>query len=245
MSNRAIAAALFLGTLYAHPSTILSQEPDPRQSFDTAYSFYSSGLTSQAKEFFQRSSNAPYPLADYALYYLAIIAFEESDWQSSRQFLFRLRQEYPQSIWFARAQLQSIKIDIAEKSYTQAIASLRSLRSEKNLKPEIADEALYVEAQSHEIQGDVSQAYSLFQELRTRSPRSRWSAAARREVGRLREKYPDLFGLNTVSALSNEADQLVREREHSVAEALYKKLLNQDLGPILRLHNLNKLADLY
>ena len=245
MSNRAIAAVLFLGTLCAHPSTVLSQEPDPRQSFDSAYSFYSSGLTSQAKEFFQQSLNAPYPLADYALYYLAVIAFEESDWQSSRDLLIRLRQEYPQSIWFARAQLQSIKIDIAEKNYPQAIASLRSLRTEKNLKPEIAEEALYIEAQSHEIQGDVSRAHSLFQELRTSAPRSRWSAAARREVARLREKYPETFGLNTVTAVSDEADQLAREREHAAAEALYKKLLNQDLGPMLRLQNLTKLADLY
>jgi soluble lytic murein transglycosylase-like protein/outer membrane protein assembly factor BamD (BamD/ComL family) len=245
MSNRAIAAALFLGTLCAHPSTILSQEPDPRQSFHSAYSLYSSGLTSQAKEFFQQSLNAPYPLADYALYYLAVIAFEESDWQSSRDLLIRLRQEYPQSIWFARAQLQSIKIDIAEKNYPQAIVSLRSLRTEKNLKPEIAEEALYIEAQSHEIQGDVPRAHSLFQELRTSAPRSRWSAAARREVARLREKYPETFGLNTVTAISDEADQLAREREHTAAEALYKKLLNQDLGPILRLQNLTKLTDLY
>jgi soluble lytic murein transglycosylase len=245
MSYRAFAAAFLLGTFCAYPSAILSQEPDPRQSFYTAYSLYSSGSTSQAKEFFQQSLNAPYPLADYALYYLAAIAFEESDWQSSRDLLIRLRQEYPQSIWVARAQLQSIKIDIAEKSYPQAIASLRSLRTEKKLKPEIAEEAVFLEAQAHEIQGDISQAYSLFQELRASAPRSRWSAAARREVGRLRDNYPERFGLNTVTAVSEEADQLVREREHGAAEALYKKLLNQDLGPILRLQNLYKLADLY
>jgi soluble lytic murein transglycosylase len=245
MSYRAFAAAFLLGTFCAYPSAILSQEPDPRQSFYTAYSLYSSGSTSQAKEFFAQSLNAPYPLADYALYYLAAIAFEESDWQSSRDLLIRLRQEYPQSIWVARAQLQSIKIDIAEKSYPQAIASLRSLRTEKKLKPEIAEEAVFLEAQAHEIQGDISQAYSLFQELRASAPRSRWSAAARREVGRLRDNYPERFGLNTVTAVSEEADQLVREREHGAAEALYKKLLNQDLGPILRLQNLYKLADLY
>ena len=245
MFNRAFTAALLLATLCAYPSTILSQEPDPRHNFYTAYSLYSSGATSQAKEFFQQSLNAAYPLADYALYYLAVIAFEESDWQSSRQLLSRLRQEYPQSIWFGRAQLQSIKIDIAEKSYSQAIASLRSLRTEKNLKPEISEEALYLEAQSHEIQGDVSQAYLLFQELRTNAPRSRWSASARREVARLRQRYPEVFGLNTITAVSDEADQLAREREHGGAETLYKKLLNQDLGPILRLQHLTKLADLY
>jgi soluble lytic murein transglycosylase len=245
MFDRAFTAAFLLATFCGYPSAVLSQEPDPRQSFYTAYTLYSSGSTSQAKQFFQQSLNAAYPLTDYALYYLAVIAFEESDWQSSRDLLIRLRQEYPQSIWFARAELQLIKIDIAEKNYPQAIASLRSLRAEKNLKPEIAEEALYLESQSHEIQGDVSQAYSLFQELRTIAPRSRWSASARREVARLREKYPEIFGLNTVTATSDEADQLTREREHGAAEALYKKLLNQDLGPIPRLQNLTKLADLY
>jgi soluble lytic murein transglycosylase len=245
MFNRAFAAVVLLGTFCSYPTALLSQEADPRQSFYTAYSLYSSGAASQAKEFFQESLNGAYPLADYALYYLAVIAFDESDWQSSRQLLMRLRQEYPQSIWFAQAQLQSIKIDIAEKNYPQALASLRSWRTEKNLKPEIAEEALFLEAQWHEIQGDVSQAYSLFQELRRSAPRSRWSAAARREVGGLREKYPELFGLNTVTALSDEADQLAREREHGAAEAFYKKLFDQDLGPILRLQNLTKLADLY
>ena len=245
MFDRAFTAAFLLATFCGYPSAILSREPDPRQNFYTAYTLYSSGSTSQAKEFFQQSLNAGYPLTDYALYYLAVIAFEESDWQSSRDLLIRLRQEYPQSIWFARAELQLIKLDIAEKNYPQAIASLRSLRTEKNLKPEIAEEALYLESQSHEIQGDVSQAYSLFQELRTIAPRSRWSASARREVARLREKYPEIFGLNTVTATSDEADQLTREREHGAAEALYKKLLNQDLGPIPRLQNLTKLADLY
>lgn len=245
MSNRAYATAFLLAAFCAYPSAILSQEPNPRQSFYTAYTLYSSGSSSQAKEFFHQSVNAAYPLADYALYYLALIAFEQSDWQSSRDLLIRLRQDYPQSIWFNRAQLQSIKIDIAEKNYPQAIAALRSLRAEKNAKPEIAEEALYLEAQSHEIQGDVPQAYSLFQELRTVAPRSRWSASARREVARLRERFPDTFGLNTVTAVSDEADQLTREREHGAAETLYKKLLNQDLDPMMRLQILTKLADLY
>jgi soluble lytic murein transglycosylase-like protein len=238
-------ALLFAAFVASSPSVILSQEASPRQTFQTAYALYSSGSPSQAKELFQQSLNPVYPLADYALYYLAVIAFQESNWQSSRDLLIRLRQDYPQSIWLQRAALQLIKIDIAEKNYPQAIASLRSLRAEKNLKPDIAEEALYVQAQSHETQGDISQAFSLFQELRTVAPHSRWSAAARKEVVRLREKYPDIFGLSTVTAISDEAVRLVREREHGEAETLYKKLLDQDLGPVVRLQHLTKLADLY
>jgi soluble lytic murein transglycosylase-like protein/outer membrane protein assembly factor BamD (BamD/ComL family) len=246
MLNKVVTIACSLATFIAFcPSLILSQEPRPRQSFETAYALYSSGSTSQAKELFQQSLNSAYPLADYALYHLAIIAFQESNWQSSRDLLIRLRQEYPQSIWLQRAALQLIKIDIAEKNYTQAIASLRSLRAETNLKPDISEEALYLQAEWQGNQGDVSQAYSLFQELRTSAPHSRWSASARKEIARLREKYPEVFGLSTITEISDEADRLAREREHTAAEALYKKVLNQDLGPILRLQNLTKLADLY
>ena len=246
MLNKVVTTACSLATFIALcPSVILSQEPRPRQSFESAYALYSSGSTSQAKELFQQSLNFAYPLADYALYYLAVIAFQESNWQPSRDFLIRLRQDYPQSIWFQRAGLQLIKIDLAEKNYVQAIASLGSLRAETNLKADIAEEALYLQAESHGNQGDVSQAYSLFQELRTMAPHSRWSALARKESALIREKYPDAFGLSTVSAISDEADRLAREREHAAAEVLYKKLLNQDLGPILRLQNLSKLADLY
>ena len=246
MLDKALTTAFLLGTCFAcYPSATLAQEPNPRQSFDTAYALYSGGSTSQAKELFQQTLNSAYPLADYSLYHLAVIAIQESNWQLSRDLLVRLRQDYSQSIWFHRAQLQLIKIDIAEKNFPRAITSLRSLRAEKNLKPDIAEEALYLQAQSHETQGDVSQASSLFQELRMVAPHSRWSAAARKEVARLREKYPDIFGLSTVTAISDEAARLVREREHGAAEALYKKLLNQDLGPVVRLHNLAKLADLY
>lgn len=246
MFNKACTTAFLLGTLLASPpSAIRAQEPNPRQTFDTAYALYSSGSSPQAKELFQQTLNSAYPLADYALYYLAIIAFQESNWHSSREFLIRLRQDYLQSIWFHFAELQLIKIDIGEKNYPQAIVSLRSLRAEKNLKSDIAEEALYLQAQSHENQGDVSQAYSLFQELRTNAPHSRWNASARKEVARLREKYPDIFGLSTVTTISDEAALLSREREYGAAEALYKKLLNQDFGPVLRLQTLTKLAELY
>jgi soluble lytic murein transglycosylase len=244
MLNR-VFTALLVPLLAGSSPCIVAQELNPRQSFDTAYSLYSNGAISEAKQFFRQSSHSGYPLADYALYHLALISFQESDWQSSREIFIRLRQDYPQSIWFHRAELERIKIDIAEKSYPQAILSLRALRAEKNVKPDISEEALYLQAQAQEAQGDVFQAYSLFQDLRRTAPQSRWSALARKEVLRLRERYPDIFGLNTVTAISDEADRLAKEREHGQAETLYRKLLKQDLGSVLRLEHLTKLADLY
>jgi len=223
----------------------LSQEIGPRDNFAKAYSFYATGSYSQAREFFSRLLETTYPLVDYSLYYLALIAFQEDDWETSQQFLTRLRKEYPQSIWSHAAELQRAKIAIGEKKYPQAIDTLRSLRAERNVPQEISEEALYLQAQAQEAQGDAYQAYSLYQQLRSFAPISRWTAPARKQVLRLRDQYPQIFGIFTVTAIADEADRLARERAFKDAESLFKRLLDLDLGPTLRLRFLTKLSKLY
>ena len=241
---RTTASLLFLIlTLVGSPSHLFAQAMDQRDTFAKAYSLYSSGKFSQAKELFQMTLGPKFLLTDYSLFYLAVIAFQEKDWESSRQFLTQLKQRYPESIWVHAAELQRAKIDVAEKKYVQATATLRALRSEKTVRSEIAQEALFLLAQA--AQGDPSQAYSLYQELRNLYPASRWTPMARKEQSRLRDQYPELFGLNTVQMISDEADQLFRERDYDGAEVLYKKLLNNATEPDARLRFLGKLSDLY
>jgi soluble lytic murein transglycosylase len=227
-----------------HPSA-LAEVPAPGQHFGDGYAHFSSGKYSQAKEFFQKALDPNYPLADYSLYYLALIAFHEADGEASRQLLSQLRQRYPQSIWYHTAELQRVKIDIAEGKYAQVGETLRVLQGEKNLQNEIFEEALYLRAQIQEGQGDLPQAFSLYLELRNLAPHSGWAAAARKATVRLRDRHPDLFGLHPVTAMSDEADRLTKERQYGEAESLYKNLLDQELGPPLRLRFLTKLADLY
>lgn len=246
MGSKGSIKAVFLFIVLAlTPSRATAQEHTARESFAAAHSLYSAGAGANAREGFQHALDAGYVLADYALYYLASIAFQGDNRLAAREFLLRLREEYPQSIWVHRAELQRIRIEIAEAQYPQAILALRSLRAEKGLKPDVAEEALLLQAQTHQTQGDIAQAYALFQELRSSSPHSRWTVLARAEVGRLRQKHPDIFGLLTPTAMVDEADQLVRERQHSAAEELYKNLVGRDLGPALRLQSLAKLANLY
>jgi soluble lytic murein transglycosylase len=179
------------------------------------------------------------------LYYGALIALKQKSWDLSRQLLSHLRQQYPQSIWFQHAQLLDAKIALAEKRYPEALAILKSLRSVKEMRKEIADESLYFQAQASEGQGEVTQAYSLYQELRASYPLSRWTPEARKDQARIREKFPDLFGLPTIQSISDEADQLSREREYGNAEVLYKRLLNNVTEPDLRLSFMTKLAGVY
>lgn len=236
---------LVIFILVAVPFVSFAQAPNPRENFANAYALYSSGSLTQAKELFQQALEPDFSLADYSLYYLALISFKEGNLNIATQFLSQLRRGYPQSIWFQPAQLQQAKIDLAEKKYTQASEALRSLRAENGVKPEIIDEAIFLQAQAQETLADLSQAHGFYSELRTLSPRSRWAAPARAALRRLREKYPDQFGLNTTQATADEADRLVREGEHNEAEVLYKKLLNNNPEPVFRRRILTKLTDLY
>jgi soluble lytic murein transglycosylase len=231
--------------LVAIPIVSFAQAPNPRENFAQAYTSYSSGSLTQAKELFQQTLEPDFLLADYSLYYLGLISLKEDNFAAARQFLSQLRSRYPQSIWFHPAQLQQAKMDLAEKNFTQANETLRSLRSESGVQSEIIDEAIFLQAEGREAVAEQSQAHGLYSELRARSPRSRWTAPARAALKRLREKYPDQFGLNTIQAIADEADRLAREGEYGEAEVLYKKLLSNNPEPTLRRRILTKLTDLY
>lgn len=243
--SRQRVTLFFWAVIMAAPPAVLSQTAGPREAFTHAYALYSSGKTAGAKELFQKTLNADFPLADYSLYYLAVIAFNEPNWDLSRRHLSQLKQRYSQSLWSNAATLLQAKIDIAEKKYAQAGDILRRLRAEKSIKREIADEALHLQAQMREAQGELRRAYALYDDLRNASPGSRWAAAARKAQARLRDNYAEIFGFHTMQSLAEEADRLTRERQTNEAEILYKKLLNNTSDSESRLPLLTKLAALY
>jgi len=231
--------------LAVHPNVLEAQDIDARASFAQAYAFYAAGQFTQAKESLLKTTDPKFPLADYSLYYLAVISLDEKNWDLSRNYLSQLKRRYPQSIWFHSAELQRAKIDLAEKKYAQAITALRALRSTRGGRQEIFQESLHLEAQAREASGDISQAYSLYQQLRVSYPHSRWTPAARKDQARLRDKFPDQFGFPTAQSLAEEADRLAREQAYGEAATLYKKLLSDATDPEFRLRLLVKLAGLY
>ena len=231
--------------LLAFPSAALGQAADAREAFATGYALYSSGKSAEAKELFQKVLNADSRLADYGLYHLALIAFHESDWNLARQQLNQLKKRFPQSLWSQPGALLQAKVAIAEAKYAQADEMLRHLRTDKSIKRDFAEEALYLQAQIREIQNEPRRAYAIYDELRNSAPASRWTTIARKSQARLREKYPEIFGFHTLQSLADEADRLARERQNGEAETLYKKLLNNVSEPDERLRFLTKLSGLY
>src|SRR5258705_846896 len=233
-----LAAAVF-------PAQILAQTNEQNETFAKAYALYANGKSAEARELFEKTLETRFRLIDYSLYYLGGIHFNGSNWDTARQVLSQLKQKYPQSIWLQPATLLQAKIDIAEKKYAQAGATLRQIRAEKTEPREITDEALYLQAQIQENRGDPSRAHALYDELRNKSPNSRWTAPARNAQARLREAFPELFAFHTIESLANDADRLARERQSGDAEVLDKKILNNVTDTDLRARFLAKLAGLY
>jgi len=243
-----IGLLLLLAPLASSPHRLFAQSSDSRELFGKAYQLYTSGKSAQAKELLLQTIEPTHSLADYSLYYLARIAFNEADWDQSRKYLEQLRQRFPQSVWYYSTALLRARIDISEKKFASASATLRQLRADKSVTRELADEAQFLQAQIHEAQdtpGEIGRAFALYRELRNGSPNSRWAAFARKEQTRLRGKFPDQFGLNTTASQADEADRLARERQTNDAEELYKKILRNVSEPAERLRFLTKLASLY
>src|ERR1044071_1369740 len=96
------AARLGFGESFA--LAVLHTEAFPQgsnqsETFAKAYSQYSSGNFTQAKDLFQKATDSKFVLADYSLYYLGAIAANEKEFPRARQLFAGLKQRYPQSIW--------------------------------------------------------------------------------------------------------------------------------------------------
>ena len=243
--RRQFTVLLLTLVLGAFPVSIFGQTSDTNEIFAKAYELYTKGKTSDAKELFEKITDPKFRLADYSQYYLALINYDLANREQARQILTQLKQRFPQSIWIPGATLLQAKIDIAEKNYGSAEEILRQLRADKSAKREIADEALYLQAQIREAQGDPIRAHALYNTVRDSAPNSRWAAAARKAQISLRQTFPDLFTFQTIDELAAEADRLARERQTIEAETLYNKLLNNASDAATRLTYLTKLANLF
>jgi len=243
--RRQFTVLLLTLVLAAFPISIFGQTSDANEIFAKAYGLYTKGKTSDAKELFEKITDPKFRLADYSQYYLALINYDLANREQARQILTQLKQRFPQSIWIPGATLLQAKIDIAEKNYGSAEEILRQLRADKSAKREIADEALYLQAQNREAQGDPIRAHALYNTVRDSAPNSRWAAAARKAQVSLRQTFPDLFTFQTIDELAAEADRLARERQTIEAETLYNKLLNNASDAATRLTYLTKLANLF
>jgi soluble lytic murein transglycosylase len=239
------APALFFFLLcLSLPCRLYPQGREQRQLFSDAYTLFYQRKFPQAEELFLKTLNDPFPLKDHSLYFLGLISSSRGELETSRNYFTQLKKTFSQSVWSAHADLQLAKLALAEENYPQALRILETLRAQRN-KREVSDEAHYLLAQLQETLGEPKQAYLRYQELRRTSPLSSRDVAARKKVNRLREQYPQLFGLNSPEALSEEGELLLKEGEYQEAERIYRRLLDLVPQGNFRALSLSSLANVY
>src|SRR5262249_18066753 len=150
----------------------------------------------EAWTFLQRALESYPVLADYSLYYLGLISQDNGQTAEALAFFQRLLAEYPDSIWSGHTQLALAKFAVAEQDWSTAMRRAEPLYNSKSFSASLRQAAMFVLAQAREGQGDVSDAYNLYQELRRLSPQSSLGKMAKDHVQQLRMFAPSQFGLN-------------------------------------------------
>lgn len=203
-----------------------AQEKAPGELFREAYAFYSQENYGLAEPLLVKTLDRDFRLEDYSLYFLGEIALLRDDQDGAHKFFRALTEKFPASVWVLPATLELAKARIAAQDYAGASERLRQT-IERAGRQESGQEARFLLARLHELQGELTESQALYQQLREMSPLSPWAAKARKEANRMREAHPQQLGLTTWEALAKEADLLHRERQFEEAGKLYRKVLGR------------------
>src|SRR4030095_2525670 len=86
---------LILLSFVVLPRPLLAQTNEPGETFAKAYALHASGNAGEAKEWFQKSLDGRFVLADYSQYFLGLIAHNEGNLEQARQWLGPQRARVP------------------------------------------------------------------------------------------------------------------------------------------------------
>ena len=173
--------------------TLLQQ----RELFRQGYRLYQAKKYEEARALLQQALEVYPILADYSLYALGAISRDEGDSAEAQRLFQRLLAKHPDSVWNGRATLELAKLALGEQDWRKAARYAEQTRDEKSSPALVRNEAIFILAQAREKQGELADAYNLYQELRRVSPRSAFGKAAKEHVDQLRATDPSHFRLDT------------------------------------------------
>ena len=227
-----------------HPGLIDSAASPPQDPFSRAYALLEQEKLTEAEPLFRESLEQKNILEDYNLYFLGLISFSLDSFDQARDYFERLKNNFPRSVWLHDTNFQLAKIALKEGKPNQAIALLSSLGSKRVGEP-LFTEALFLLGQTYEQQGNPKPAFQSYQRLRATFPLSQWAGKAKEEARKLRKEFPELLGVNKLSALLNEAEILLGELDYSEAEKIYRALPGHDSSKSVRFSSHKGLAEVY
>ena len=119
----------------------------------------------EAKEYLEQSSRPATPIQDYVRYYGASVAFELKEFKECQNQLVDFSARFPNSPLLAKARLLLWQSSLELKDGQAVLNSLKGMASlESN------PDALFSQAQAHELLGDPSKARSIYQRLHYQFP---------------------------------------------------------------------------
>ena len=119
----------------------------------------------EAKEYLEQSSRPATPIQDYVRYYAASAAFELKEFKESQNQLVDFSSRFPNSPLLSKARLLFWQSSLELKDGQAVLNSIKGVASlESN------PEALFYQAQSHELLGDASKALPTYQRLHYQFP---------------------------------------------------------------------------
>lgn len=216
-----------------------------RQIFLQGYRFFQEKNGEGARLFFTRALEVYPLLADYSAYYLGLLSRTEGQSAEARRWFGRVLTDHPESIWVSRAALELAKLALSEGLWEEAAQHAERARKSHVALAAVQHEASLVLAQAQEGQGNVAEAYSLYQELRRAAPRSPVGKTAKAQVERLRALEPARFALATDHEYLDEIRLLTQEDDPRAAEALAHRFSTQFPSSPLRPEVLTLLAAVY
>ncbi|MBI3303809.1 MAG: transglycosylase SLT domain-containing protein [Deltaproteobacteria bacterium] len=216
-----------------------------REIFHLGYRFLQEKNHDGARLFLSRALEVYSSLADYSLCYLGILHREDGQAAEAQASFLRLLAEYPDSIWAGRATLELATLALAESNWAEAAQYAEQARASRVALAPVRHEAALVLAQAREGQGDVADAYSLYQELRRTAPRSAAGKKAKEGVERLRTLEPDRFALRDDQQYLDEVRLLAQEANGEKMEELAQQFSTRFPTSPLRPEVLTVLAAAY
>jgi len=228
---------LFAGGCGAHapealPGTSASRPPrletsaERRAAFAQAYALWRRGEHDQALPTFIALADGYPELADYALYFVGMIAVERADDATAETAFAHLLRDYPESVKAVTAALEIGRLLVRTGRIDQARQYLQTALSAPDAATVYG--ARLALADADERLGNLEAAYAGYMTVRRRMPGSSLGRIAKARVRALRERRPELVPVG--AALLSEAKLLLAERDYVAAERAAEELLWQPSG---------------
>lgn len=216
-----------------------------REIFRLGYQSFQKKDSLAARVFFARALEVYPVLADYSLYYLALIQKTAGQRRDAQALFSRLLVEHPDTTWANQAALELAALALADQQWDDALRYAQQARSGATKQASVRHNAAVIIAQAHEGQGDLLAAHQEYQEVRHAAPHSQAAKTAKERVKALRAADSDRFALHSEDQHLAEIRLRAQEGDAAGVATLVQQFDERFPGSASTTEAMTLLADIY